>query len=307
MARSRREQGLVSVLATTPWQFSAVLGCIAFAALRWFVPYVVAGNVYLGGIVPLARLFAWIALLFCGSMALLSHAVAKTRRNRAPNARHGQQSNAKRTRPQQEISPPATSQAAIVPTIENATPAPPPAVPATWTLAALRALEWKRFELLCAKYYETIAFKAETLPCGPDGGIDVKLYKQDDSKPIAIVQCKAWNSSDVGVKELRELLGVMTHEKVKRGIFITTAAYTKDATNFGAGNPIQMLDGATFLAKLKELPEARQKALLDFAFDGDYKTPTCPSCGIKMKRREGKKGAFFGCGNFPRCRRTFGV
>ena len=55
MARSRREQGLVSVLATTPWQFSGVLGCIAFAALRWLVPYVAAGNVHLGGLVPLVR------------------------------------------------------------------------------------------------------------------------------------------------------------------------------------------------------------------------------------------------------------
>ncbi|MDR3483151.1 MAG: restriction endonuclease [Burkholderiaceae bacterium] len=297
----------MSVLATTPWQFSAALGCIAFAALRWLVPYVVAGNVYLGALAPLARLCAWIALLFFGAMALLSHAIAKKRGNRAPNASHAQQSNAKRTRPQQKISPPAIDQAAVAPTIENATPAPPPTVPATWTLEALRSLEWKRFELLCARYYETVAFKAETLTCGPDGGIDVKLYKQDDSKPIAIVQCKAWNSSDVGVKELRELLGVMTHEKVKRGIFITTAGYTKDAATFGSANPIQLLDGAAFLAKLKELPEARQKALLDFAFDGDYKTPTCPSCGIKMIRREGKKGAFFGCRNFPRCRRTFGV
>ena len=124
-----------------------------------------------------------------------------------PNAGYAQQSNARRTHPHQEISPPATSQAAIVLSIENATPAPPPAVPATWTLEALRALEWKRFELLCARYYETVAFKAETLPSGPDGGIDVKLYKQDDSKPIAIVQCKAWNSSDVGVKERRRTAG----------------------------------------------------------------------------------------------------
>ena len=90
-----------------------------------------------------------------------------------------------------------------------------------------------------------------------------------------------------------ELLGVMTHEKVKRGIFITTAAYTRDATSFGADNPIQTLDGVAFLPYYGKLSADQQKALREFAFDGDYKTPTCPSCGMKMKRRRGKKGAFF--------------
>jgi restriction system protein len=166
-------------------------------------------------------------------------------------------------------------------------------------------LEWKRFELLCAKYYEAVGFKSETLRCGADGGIDVKLFKIDPTKPLAVVQCKAWNSHSVGVKEIRELLGVMAHEQAGRGVFITTSTYTKDALEFGSANPIQLLDGTGFVIKLRDLPKERQDALLKFAFEGDYKTPTCPSCGIKMTKRDGKRGAFWGCVNYPRCKSTF--
>jgi hypothetical protein len=86
------------------------------------------------------------------------------------------------------------------------------------------------------------------------------------------------------------------------GIFITTATYTKDALEFGAANPIQLLDGTAFTRKLKELSEERQDDLLRFAFEGDYRTPTYPSCGVKMIKREGKRGAFWGCAKYPKCK-----
>src|SRR5690606_33117001 len=75
-----------------------------------------------------------------------------------------------------------------------------------WTLHALRQLEWKRFELLCASYYDAVGFRSETLRCGADGGIDVKLYRGDMTEPVAVVQCKAWNAKPVGVQQIRELL-----------------------------------------------------------------------------------------------------
>ncbi len=70
--------------------------------------------------------------------------------------------------------------------------------PQKWTLDALRSLEWKRFEQLCAEYYEAINIQSETIQTRPDGGVDVKLFKIDPNHPIAVVQCKAWSSS-VGV------------------------------------------------------------------------------------------------------------
>lgn len=35
---------------------------------------------------------------------------------------------------------------------------------------------------------------------------------------------------------------------------------------------------------------------------GDWTTPTCPSCGVKMAARDSKRGRFWGCVRLPKCR-----
>ena len=45
----------------------------------------------------------------------------------------------------------------------------------------------------------------------------------------AIVQCKAWQTYNVGVKPVRELFGVMAADRVPEGFFVTTGDYTGDA------------------------------------------------------------------------------
>ncbi|WP_284692629.1 topoisomerase DNA-binding C4 zinc finger domain-containing protein [Paraburkholderia terrae] len=44
---------------------------------------------------------------------------------------------------------------------------------------------------------------------------------------------------------------------------------------------------------------------LEIAFDkGDYQTPTCVACGVKMVQRQGKGGSFWGCRHYPKCKVT---
>lgn len=317
MGRRRGNNGLADLLVVLPWQVSAVLACISFAVLRWLVPSLFARNPFLAGLAVASHSLAWLALIGFGFIGVISFARAKTQSAPAPTTMTGRTLRGKgiepstamlspkietkwgnRTKPESRWGNSATN-AATQTAIENA--------PDVWSLEMLGVLEWKRFEMLCAKYYEAVGFKSETLRCGADGGIDVKLFKTNPNKPLAVVQCKAWNAYSVGVKEIRELLGVMAHEKVGRGIFITTAMFTKDALEFGSANPIQLLDGTRFVSKLKELPKEQQDALLKFAFEGDYRTPTCPSCGTKMISRDSTRGAFWGCVNYPKCKNTFAI
>lgn len=307
MARRRKNEGLAAVLVMLPWWISVAVGCIAFAAMRWIIPSVMARSPILVGLSVLSQSLAWLALLLFGVLAAIAFARSQTIGNGNPIARSpGKVSGARRVPPSNR--PTATIDPGWGHSSQNAGPIPASSEAFnSWTLQALRALEWKRFELLCAKYYEAVGFQSETLRCGADGGIDVKLFKIDPNKPIAIVQCKAWNVYSVGVKQVRELLGVMAHEKVGRGIFITTSTYTSDALTFGGANPIQLLDGERFLKKIQDLPQNQQDSLRKFAFDGDYRTPTCASCGIKMTKRDGKRGAFWGCLNYPRCKNRFPI
>ena len=123
-----------------------------------------------------------------------------------------------------------------------------------------------------------------------------------------IVQCKAWNSYRIGIKHMRELLGVMTDQKVSEGVFVTSGTFTFEARAFAARNNIVLFDGADFIRKITStLTEDKSQALLATATAGDYLTPTCPSCAVKMVARKNPDDGdkFWGCRNYPRCRQTF--
>ncbi|WP_303562129.1 restriction endonuclease [Uliginosibacterium sp. 31-12] len=181
--------------------------------------------------------------------------------------------------------------------------------PQAWSLDVLRDMEWKRFEEICLAFYRAKGIRAECTPLGPDGGVDVRLY-QDEADPAhctAIVQCKAWGEKYVGVKPVRELRGVMAHEKIDKAFFMAPGVYSDDAKAFAQTNRITLIDGPMFLTMLTRLPTDVSQQLLKQATAGDWTTPTCPSCGTKMLAREGKGYRFWGCRSFPKCRQRLGM
>lgn len=177
-----------------------------------------------------------------------------------------------------------------------------------WSLELLSALEWKRFEEVTTGFFQCLGFKTKTTRRGADGGVDIYLFADGAEKPSVIVQCKAWRTYKVSVKPIRELLGVMTQQGIKEGAFVTTGTYTKEARDFVVppDTEIDLIDGDGFLAKIASLSPQQQSWLLEIATAGDFTTPTCAGCGVKMVLRENKKkgDTFWGCVNYPRCRLT---
>lgn len=181
--------------------------------------------------------------------------------------------------------------------------------PTEWSMELLKRLEWKRFEALCAGYFNAAGgLTARTTRLGADGGVDIYLYSpvSPNTVPVGVVQCKAWNTYRVGVKPVRELFGVMAAEKARIGIFATTGDYTEEAKAFATDKHLQLLTGQDLLAKLRSLPATVSARLLAETVAGDYTTPTCPQCGVKMVARSSRKDGrpFWGCANYPRCRQT---
>ncbi len=182
------------------------------------------------------------------------------------------------------------------------------AKPVEWSLELIRSLDWKRFEEVCAWYFQAKGRHAKVTEFGGDGGIDVLLLENGDpGKVLGVVQCKAWTKKPVGVREVRELLGVMTDVGCPLGVYVTTSYYTPDAKTFADGKPIELIDAALLLASIQELSLELRTDLLRKTTSGDYTTPSCPNCGIKLILRTSRKGnnagsSFWGCLNFPRCR-----
>jgi hypothetical protein len=182
--------------------------------------------------------------------------------------------------------------------------------PLSWSLENLQRLEWKRMEILTAQFFKAIGFDARMTRVGADGGVDVELRQLGQDKPVGYAQCKAWTTYKVGVKPIRELYGVMAAEHVQHGVFVTTSIFTEEACEFARGKDLELVDGATLIGFIKRLPPDQQQELLKTAFAGDFSTPTCPNCDIKMVSRTAHKGkdvgsTFWGCRNYPRCKQTF--
>lgn len=305
MARRRRreEQGIFALAVRSGWQFSAMLaGGAAFGALV-LIPTFFGNSPILR---PLGAMLSTLAWAFAGVFALIAlFRFAKPR-----------EVERLRIVPRETPRPIAIPERSLQSLRREPTeldrawdhkPASSQPVkqsrPTAWSQDVLDQVEWKRFEDLCCAFYKEKGIRAETTRLGADGGIDIRLF-QDEAAPertTAIVQCKAWNQQ-VGVKEIRELRGVMAHENVEKAFFMAPQGFTEDARAFAQANRVTLLDGKLFLAMIERLPEEGRRRLLDFATEGAWTTPTCPGCGTKMVAKDSKRGPFWACPSFPRCR-----
>lgn len=184
--------------------------------------------------------------------------------------------------------------------------------PTHWSLDLIRLLEWKRFEELCEGYWKAKGYRAELTGAGADGGVDVNLYAPSDpARLFAIIQCKSW-MDQVGVKEIRELWGVTSHLNIQLALFYGLSGFTEEAKAFASQKHFKLFTGKDLLAQIQSLPGDQQSSLLDHITRGDYTTPTCSKCDVKMElkigKKEGRKGdKYWSCVNYPRCRQTLNL
>jgi restriction system protein len=128
-----------------------------------------------------------------------------------------------------------------------------------------------------------------------------------------LVQCKHWKTFKVGVKEVRELYGIVAGERANRGVVITCGAYTQDARAFAEGKPLDLVDGPALLELVREVQRAPASAAPAFSpVSSPSSPPSCPRCGASMVLRTAKQGAhaggrFWGCSTYPKCRAVVDV
>ena len=175
-----------------------------------------------------------------------------------------------------------------------------------WSPELLKRLEWRRLEEVCVAYFEAIGFATRVERAGAEGGVDISLVAPGEERPSALVQCKAWDAYGIGIKRLLALNAAMAAAGVGEGMLVTPGRFTPEAKTFAAKHNIKLVDGAALLANFAALEPEKGLALLRFATDGDFLTPTCPACAVKMVSRQSTQGGrkFWGCRNYPRCKQT---
>jgi len=175
----------------------------------------------------------------------------------------------------------------------------------------IRDLTWQQFEELVGEAYRRQGYRVvENDSAGPDGGVDLVLYK--DGTRI-LVQCKHWRKRKIGVQIIREMFGLVSAEKATSGIVITSGEFTHDALAFATGKALELVSGKE-LARLVDSVQRNPQVRSQPAPKTERKkpapdAPSCPKCGSIMVLRIARRGKtsgqrFWGCPNFPKCRVT---
>ena len=79
-----------------------------------------------------------------------------------------------------------------------------------------------------------------------DDGIDGIINEDRLGLDVIYIQAKKWENS-VGRPEIQKFAGALQGQRAKKGIFITTSTFTKDAHEFAAkiDSKITLVDGAS--------------------------------------------------------------
>ncbi|MHA3775442.1 restriction endonuclease [Verrucomicrobiota bacterium sgz303538] len=180
-------------------------------------------------------------------------------------------------------------------------------------IASIRELSWSSFELLVGQAYRQQGYEViETGGRGPDGGIDLKLLKNDT---ITIVQCKQWKAWKVGVKPIRELYGVLMAERADQAFFVTSGVFTREAREFSQGKPLELIDGEALSRLIQSVQSTAammsptRASELQCKVNEAPQSPKCPRCNESMVLRTAKRGAnvgsqYWGCSGYPKCTGT---
>lgn len=200
---------------------------------------------------------------------------------------------------------------------------------------ALAKISWAEFEMLVGQYFKELGYKVVETGGRADGGVDLRLRKATGE--LFLVQCKHWKTSKVPVNIVREIFGVMHAEQACGAFVVASGVFTKDAAAFAKGKAIELLDGATLIAAIKQRPTSSAmttnqtmptstpkqtsaavptplvnqvpQTKVEPVLSIQPAAPACPICQSEMVLRTAKRGAnagnpFFGCSKYPLCRGT---
>lgn len=95
----------------------------------------------------------------------------------------------------------------------------------------LGEIHWRKFEGLTAEYFDRQGYKVELGPGRNDGGIDVRVWKdnaRDGDAPLILIQCKRYKEK-IGRTVVKALWADVEWEKADSGLIVTTSSISPGA------------------------------------------------------------------------------
>ncbi|OLS03786.1 restriction endonuclease [Tissierella creatinophila] len=162
-------------------------------------------------------------------------------------------------------------------------------------LDTMSGLDFEKFILV---HFQNQGYKGEVTKATNDYGADLILNK-DGSK--IVVQAKRWKDK-VGITAIQEIVGAINYYGASKGMVITNSYFTSNAQNLAKANNIELWDRDMLIGIMSK---NQGKNLAEkLKYETEVQAEYCPMCKSKLLIRKGKRGSFWGCSNFPKCRFT---
>lgn len=118
-------------------------------------------------------------------------------------------------------------------------------------LAKIVACSPKFFERLVVSLLTKMGYGGSLADAGValgkphDGGIDGVIKEDKLGLDQIYIQAKRWKDTNVGSSEVQSFVGALAGVKARRGVFITTSKFTREAINYAASleNRVILIDG----------------------------------------------------------------
>ena len=119
-------------------------------------------------------------------------------------------------------------------------------------LARSKACPPEFFERLVVKVLTTIGYGGSLADArraigkSGDGGIDGVIKEDKLGLDLLYIQAKRWDNITVGRPEIQKFVGALYGRKAKKGIFITTSTFSRDAREYAEAleSKVILIDGA---------------------------------------------------------------
>jgi len=157
-----------------------------------------------------------------------------------------------------------------------------------------------QFEHYLEQLFKSQGFKVKVTKSRGDYGADLIL--EGKQKKIAI-QAKRYSKS-VGIKAVQEVATSLHYYKASEAWVVTNSSFTRQAREMAASSSVRLIDREQLINMVLNMNPNAEQAAKKTLSTVKVKEIRCKKCGHQMEVKNGRHGRFYGCENYPSCRKT---
>lgn len=180
-------------------------------------------------------------------------------------------------------------------------------LPRQWSSYLVDTIEWRVFDRLCIAFWRLKGNKISGIAERTHDGVDFFISAPTNKQyRVAVIQTRSSQAASPTVEDMKNLLRLRDRNNLSVAMLMFAGKLSKVVHSFCVSNDIRLLGSDNITKGLRALSDKDQKQLLKALIKPDYAIPSCPSCLIKLTRRQSIKSGriFWGCVSYPKCNFT---